>query len=434
MLASPWHRQTEGLSAPLRVMPQYTTLERSPFHFNRIAGPKTVQLSQRVQRIQPSPTLAITARAARLRAEGKDVIGFGAGEPDFDTPDFVKEAAIRAIRDGFTKYTAVAGTAELRQAVCEKFRRDNGLEYDPEQVLVSVGGKQSFYNLAQALLDPGDEVVIPAPYWVSYPDMVLLADGVPVIVSAGIEQGFKITPEQLEAAITPRTRLLVLNSPSNPTGATYGRAELAALGEVLRRHPRVLVTSDDIYEHIRLGEQPFCNILMACPDLYERTIVLNGVSKAYAMTGWRIGYAAGPRELIDAMKKIQSQSTSNPTSIAQVAAQAALEGDQSCIETMNAAFRERHRFVVEALNALPGVRCLPSQGAFYAFPHMAQAMESLGLKDDVAFGEHLIEKIGIALVPGSAFGAPGYMRLSFATSMQNLQEGLGRLHGLLAGD
>jgi len=392
-----------------------------------------VQLSQRVQRIKPSPTLAITARAAQLRAAGKDIIGFGAGEPDFDTPEPIKAAAIEAIRNGFTKYTAVAGTVELRRAVCEKFRRDNGFDYDPEQILVSVGGKQSFYNLAQALLGPGDEVIIPAPYWVSYPDMVLLADGVPVIVMAGIEQDFKISAEQLAQAITPRTRLVVINSPSNPTGATYSREELAALGAVLRQHPRIVVASDDIYEHIRLDEAPFCNILMACPELHDQAIILNGVSKAYAMTGWRIGYAAGPLDLINAMKKIQSQSTSNPTSIAQVAAQAALEGDQSCIAHMNEAFRERHQFVVSALNAIPGVECLRSQGAFYAFPHMAQAMASLGIKDDVAFGEHLINEIGVALVPGSAFGAPGYMRLSFATSMEHLRDGLGRLGRLLGG-
>ncbi len=390
-----------------------------------------MQLSQRVQRIKPSPTLAITARAAQLRAAGKDIIGFGAGEPDFDTPEPIKAAAIEAIRGGFTKYTAVAGTVELRRAVCDKFRRDNGFDYDPEQILVSVGGKQSFYNLAQALLDPGDEVIIPAPYWVSYPDMVLLADGVPVIVPAGIEQGFKINTQQLEQAITPRTRLVVINSPSNPTGATYSREELAALGAILQRHPRIVVASDDIYEHIRLDETPFCNILMACPELHEQAIILNGVSKAYAMTGWRIGYAAGPLDLINAMKKIQSQSTSNPTSIAQVAAQAALEGDQSCIALMNEAFRERHQFVVSALNAMPGVECLSSQGAFYAFPHMARAMEGIGIKDDVAFGEHLINEIGVALVPGSAFGAPGYMRLSFATSMENLRDGLGRLGRLL---
>ncbi len=386
-----------------------------------------MKLSQRVQRIKPSPTLAMTARAARLRAEGKDIIGFGAGEPDFDTPDHIKQAAIDAINAGFTKYTAVAGIAPLREAVVAKFRRDNGLEYQASQVLVSVGGKQSFYNLAQALLDPGDEVIIPAPYWVSYPDMVVLADGVPVIVDSGIEQGFKIDAAALEAAITPKTRLVVLNSPSNPTGVAYTRDELVALGEVLLRHPDIVVASDDIYEHIRLDEQPFCNILMACPALYDRAIVLNGVSKAYSMTGWRIGYAAGPKPLIAAMENIQSQSTSNPTSISQVAAQAALEGDQSCIEEMNRAFRERHRYVVDTLNAMEGVHCLPSNGAFYAFPDMHGAIGRLGVGDDIAFGEYLINEAGVALVPGSAFGAPGYMRLSFATSLDNLRKGLQRI-------
>ncbi len=369
----------------------------------------------------------MTARAARLRAEGKDIIGFGAGEPDFDTPDHIKQAAIGAINAGFTKYTAVAGIAPLREAVAAKFRRDNGLEYQASQVLVSVGGKQSFYNLVQALLDPGDEVVIPAPYWVSYPDMVVLADGVPVIVDSGIEQGFKIDAAALEAAITPKTRLVVLNSPSNPTGVAYTRDELVALGEVLLRHPDIIVASDDIYEHIRLDEQPFCNILMACPALYDRAIVLNGVSKAYSMTGWRIGYAAGPKPLIAAMENIQSQSTSNPTSIAQVAAQAALEGDQACIEEMNRAFRERHHYVVDTLNAMDGVRCLPSNGAFYAFPDMHEAIARLGIADDIAFGEFLINEAGVALVPGSAFGAPGYMRLSFATSLDNIRRGLERI-------
>ncbi len=392
----------------------------------------TVQLSRRVQRIKPSPTLAITARAAQLRAEGRDIIGFGAGEPDFDTPEPIKAAAIEAIQAGFTKYTAVAGTQELRQAVCEKFRRDNGLEYTPDQILVSVGGKQSFYNLAQALLDAGDEVIIPAPYWVSYPDMVLLADADPVIISTGLKQGFKITPEQLEQAITERTRLVVINSPSNPTGATYTRAELVALGEVIKRYPQIIVASDDIYEHIRLNDEPFTNILMACPDLHDQAIILNGVSKAYSMTGWRIGYAAGPLELINAMKKIQSQSTSNPASISQAAARAALEGDQSCIGVMTEAFRERHRFVVDALNVLPGVQCLPSTGAFYAFPYMQEAIDAIdGVDDDVAFGEHLINEAGVALVPGSAFGAPGYMRLSFATSMDKLREGLDRIARVL---
>ena len=391
-----------------------------------------MQLSQRVQRIKPSPTLAITARAAQLRAEGKDIIGFGAGEPDFDTPEPIKAAAIEAIHAGFTKYTAVAGTQELRQAVCDKFRRDNGLEYTPDQILVSVGGKQSFYNLAQALLDAGDEVIIPAPYWVSYPDMVLLADADPVIISTGLKQGFKITPEQLEQAITERTRLVVINSPSNPTGATYTRAELVALGEVIKRHPRIIVASDDIYEHIRLNDEPFTNILMACPDLHDQAIILNGVSKAYSMTGWRIGYAAAPLELINAMKKIQSQSTSNPASISQAAARAALEGDQSCIGVMTKAFRERHRFVVDALNALPGVQCLPSTGAFYAFPYMQEAIDAIdGVADDVAFGEYLINEAGVALVPGSAFGAPGYMRLSFATSMDKLHDGLDRIARVL---
>ncbi|MGE0371707.1 MAG: pyridoxal phosphate-dependent aminotransferase [Gammaproteobacteria bacterium] len=393
-----------------------------------------MELSQRVQRIKPSPTLAVTARAAQLRAEGKDIIGFGAGEPDFDTPEHIKQAAIEAIRAGFTKYTPVAGIPRLRQAVADKFLRDNGLKYKSSQVLVSVGGKQSFFNLTQALLNTGDEVIIPAPYWVSYPDMVLLADGVPVCIDSGIDQGFKITPDQLERAITRRTRLVVINSPSNPTGATYSRAELVALGAVLRRHPHVIVASDDIYEHIRLDDgEPFCNILMACPELYDRAIVLNGVSKSYSMTGWRIGYAAGPVELIQAMENIQSQSTSNPTSISQVAAEAALNGDQSFIADMNRAFRERHDYVVAALNAIRGVRCLPSRGAFYAFPLMQEVIDRLKLKDDLELGEYLINEAGVALVPGSAFGAPGYMRLSFATSMDNLKKGLQRITAALQG-
>ncbi len=391
-----------------------------------------MELSARVQRVKPSPTLAITARAAQLKAEGKNIIGFGAGEPDFDTPDHIKAAAIGAINAGFTKYTAVNGTLELRKAVATKFLRDNQLEYTPDQILVSVGGKQSFYNLAQALLNPGDEVIIPAPYWVSYPDMVLLADGTPVIVGSDLTQGFKITPAQLEAAITPRTRLMVINSPSNPTGAAYSRAELAALGEVLRKHPRVVVASDDIYEHIGWSDEPFQNILTVNPDLYERAIVLNGVSKAYSMTGWRIGYAGGPLALINAMKKIQSQSTSNPTSISQVAAQAALEGDQSFITQMNLQFKKRHDFVVDALNQIDGIECLASDGAFYAFPKMEAAYSKLdGIDNDVDFGEYLINEAGVALVPGSAFGAPGYMRLSFATSMENLKEGLTRIQNAL---
>jgi len=396
-----------------------------------------LSLSSRVQRIKPSPTLAISARAAQLKAEGRDIINLGVGEPDFDTPEHIRAAGISAIQNGFTRYTAVGGTPSLKKAVVEKFRRENGLEYSPAQVLVSCGGKQSFYNLCQAVIDTGDEVIIPAPYWVSYPDIVLLADGTPVIVEAGIEQGFKLSPAQLEAAITPRTRMLVLNSPSNPTGAVYGLDELKALGEVLRRHPGVLIASDDMYEHIRMDDAPFVNILNACPGLYARTLVLNGVSKAYAMTGWRIGYAAGPAEIIAAMDNVQSQSTSNPTSISQVAAEAALNGDPACIQPMLAAFRERHRFVVDGLNGIPGLRCVDSGGAFYAFPDARpviarlHAAGKLREANDLALTEYLLEH-GVAVVPGSAFGAEGYFRLSFATSMRNLEQALARIAAALA--
>ncbi len=387
-----------------------------------------MKLSQRVARIKPSPTLAVTARANALRAEGRDIIGLGAGEPDFDTPEHIKQAAVDAIARGMTKYTPVDGTASLKQAIIDKFRRDNGLSYQPEQILVSCGGKQSFYNLCQALLDEGDEVIIPAPYWVSYPDMVLLADGQPVIIDTGPEQGFRITPEQLEAAITPRTRLLVLNSPSNPTGQTYSRAELAALAEVLLRHPEVLVASDDMYEHILWAEEPFANILMVCPELEARTIVLNGVSKAYSMTGWRIGYAGGPAPLIQAMKKIQSQSTSNPTSVSQAAAEAALNGDQACVADMREQFRLRHDRVHAALNAIDGIDCLPSSGTFYLFPDFRGFIARVdGVEDDVVLAEYFIEKAGVALVPGSAFGRPGFMRLSFATSQADLDAALERI-------
>ncbi|MBI3773516.1 MAG: pyridoxal phosphate-dependent aminotransferase [Gammaproteobacteria bacterium] len=387
-----------------------------------------IKLSNRVQSIRPSPTLAVTARAAELKAAGKDIIGLGAGEPDFDTPHHIKTGAIDAINRGFTKYTAVDGTPELKQAIIRKFKRDNGLDYNSGQVLVSCGGKQSFFNLAQALLNRGDEVIIPAPYWVSYPDMVLLADGVPVIIEAGIDQGFKITPEQLDRAITPNTRLFVINSPSNPTGVAYTRAELAALGEVLREHPHVLIATDDMYEHIIWTAEPFVNILNVCPDLYERTIVLNGVSKAYAMTGWRIGYAGGPKPLIQAMNKIQSQSTSNPTSISQVAAQVALDGDQGCMNDMIKAFKERHDFVLKELNSIQDVHCLPSDGTFYAFPSMHGVINSReGIDDDIALAEYLLKEAGVALVPGSAFGAPGHLRLSYATGLDVLAEAMRRL-------
>ncbi len=397
-----------------------------------------MNLSTRVQAIKPSPTLAVTARAAALKATGRDIIGLGAGEPDFDTPQHIKDAAIAAINAGFTKYTAVDGTPSLKQAIIAKFKRDNGLSYTPKQILVSCGGKQSFFNLVQAVINPGDEVIIPAPYWVSYPDIVILADGKPVIVEAGIAQDFKITPAQLLAAITPRTKLVVINSPSNPTGAVYTGAELAALGEVLRQHPQVLIASDDMYEHIRLDDAPFVNILNVCPDLYDRTLVLNGVSKAYSMTGWRIGYAAGPENIMRAMTNVQSQSTSNPTSISQVAAEAALNGDQGCIIPMLDAFKQRHRFVVDGLNKIPGFKCVDSGGAFYAFPDVRDAIMNLLARDiidaptDIAFSEYLLESADIAVVPGSAFGAEGYIRLSFATSRANLEKALVRIAAALA--
>ncbi len=392
----------------------------------------SIKLSARVQAVKPSPTLAVDARAKALKAAGKDVIGLGAGEPDFDTPDHIKEAAIRAIKEGFTKYTAVGGTPELKRAIIAKFRRENGFEYTPEQILVSCGGKQSFYNLAQAILDPGDEVVIPAPYWVSYPDMALLAGGAPVFVHAPAEQQFKITPAQLKAAMTDQTKLVVINSPSNPTGMAYTADELAALGDVLREFPRAVIATDDMYEHIRWSDEPFVNILNACPDLNPRTLVLNGVSKAYSMTGWRIGYAGGPEEIIKAMTKVQSQSTSNPTSISQVAAQAALEGPQDCIRTMGVAFKERHDYVVERLNRMPGVECLPTDGTFYVFPKVQGMIERIaGVNNDLDLAEHLIEKAGVALVPGSAFGLSGCVRISIATSRENLEGALDRLEGAL---
>lgn len=385
-------------------------------------------LSNRVCSIKPSPTLAVTARAAAMRARGKDIVGLGAGEPDFDTPDHIKAAAIKAIESGFTKYTAVDGTAGLKKAIQDKFKRENGFDYTLKQILVSCGGKQSFYNLAQALINPGDEVIIPAPYWVSYPDMVLLADGVPVIIEGPQTQNFKITPAQLASAITPKTRLFVINSPSNPSGMAYSEAELKALGEVLRRHPDIIIATDDMYEHILWDAGKFINILNVNPDLYDRTMVLNGVSKAYSMTGWRIGYAAGPEWLIEAMTNIQSQSTSNPTSISQVAAEAALNGDQGFIGEMLKAFKSRHDFVVEALNAMPGVDCLRTDGTFYVLPNFEGVIARLeGVNDDLGLSEYLIEKAGVAVVPGSAFGAPGHIRLSIATSMANLEKAISRI-------
>ena len=385
----------------------------------------TIEIAERLSAVKPSPTLAITARAAAMRAQGKDIIGLGAGEPDFDTPDHIKQAAIQAIQDGFTKYTPVDGTAGLKSAIIDKFSNDNGLSYQPDQILVSVGGKQSFYNLAQALLNAGDEVIIPAPYWVSYPDIVLLAGAKPVIIETDETTNLKITAQQLREAITDKTRLFVINSPSNPSGLAYSLEELKALAEVLVDYPQVVIATDDMYEHI-LWESKFCNILNACPELYDRTITLNGVSKAYSMTGWRIGYAGGPKTLIQAMKKVQSQSTSNPTSISQVAAEAALRGDQTCVQSMVKEFRKRHDAVVSMLNSIPGFQCMATDGTFYVFPNLTQAISAMGMSDDLALSEYFIEG-GVALVPGSAFGNPGYARISIATSMDKLETALQRM-------
>lgn len=387
-----------------------------------------IDLADRVRSIRPSATLAVSARSAELKAQGRDIIALGAGEPDFDTPEHIKVAARAAIDSGDTKYTLGDGTPALREAICRKLSRDNGLDYGPNQIMVSNGAKHSLINVLLALVGPGDEVVVPAPYWVSYPDMIKLAQGVPVIVRAGIETGFKMTPEQLEAAITPQTRLLMLNSPSNPTGVCYSRADWERLGEVLRRHPRVAIASDDIYELIHWDDEPFSNIAMACPDLYERTILVNGVSKGYAMTGWRIGYTAANPEITGAMKKIQGQMTSNASSISQAAAVAALDGDQTCVHDMVKVFKQRHDFVVERLNRGNGVHCLEAQGAFYAFPHVRGAIEALdGIDNDIDLATHLIEECGVALVPGTAFGSPGYLRLSFATAMEELEQAMDRL-------
>lgn len=397
-----------------------------------------MELSQRVQSIKESPTLAVTARAAKLKAEGRDIIGLGAGEPDFDTPQHIKDAAKKAIDQGFTKYTPVAGIPGLKKAIVAKFKNENGFDYNDKEVIVGVGGKQCIFNLALAVLNPGDEVIVPAPYWVSYADIALVAGAKPIIIECGIEQGFKLTPAQLEAAITPKTKLFMINSPSNPTGAVYTLQELAALGEVLKKHPHVLVATDDMYEHVNLTGDKFYNILNATPELKERCIVLNGVSKAYSMTGWRIGYAAGPAKIIKAMEILQSQSTSNPTSISQVAAQAALEGPQECITPMLDAFRERHEYVVNRFNQMKGLKCIKAGGAFYAFPDARTAIANLfaagKIKEanDLALSEYLLEQEGVAVVPGSAFGAEGYFRISFATSMDNLRNALDRIEKALA--
>lgn len=380
----------------------------------------------------PSATSAVLGLAAKLREEGRDVISLGAGEPDFDTPDHIKEAAIQAIHDGHTKYTAIDGTASLKAAIQRKFERDNDLSYRPDEILVSCGAKHTLFNLCMGVLSPGDEAIIPVPFWVSYPDMVRVADGVPVIVDTGIESSFKVTPEQLEASITDRTRLLFLNSPSNPSGSCYTREELVALGEVLLKHPNIVIAADDIYEHIHWGDEPFCSLATAVPALKEQTVTINGVSKCYAMTGWRIGYAGGPATIIKAMKTIQSQCTSNPCSISQIAATEALDGDQTCVSDMTAAYRERSDYIVDALNSIPGFECRKGEGAFYAFPRVSGAIERLGFKDDFELVEKLLNEAIVVMVPGSPFGSPGYVRISFACAIPQLEEAIKRIRSVLA--
>ena len=395
-------------------------------------------LSSTLDRVKPSPTIAVTTKAAELKAAGRDIIGLGAGEPDFDTPQNIKDAAIAAIQAGKTKYTAVDGIIELKRAICAKFKRENGLDYTPAQISVGSGGKQTLYNALVATLNPGDEVIIPAPYWVSYPDMVLLAGGEPVAVECPMQTGYKLTPEQLEEAITPKTKWFIFNSPSNPTGAGYSRAELKALTEVLMRHPHVWVMTDDMYEHLAYDGFEFCTPAEVEPALYDRTLTCNGVSKAYAMTGWRIGYAAGPEKLIKAMGKVQSQSTSNPCTISQWAAVEALNGPQDYIATSRVAFQRRRDLVVAMLNAAEGVRCPTPEGAFYVYPSIAGCIgktSAAGTKiaDDEAFATALLEETGVAVVFGAAFGLSPNFRVSYATSDAALTEACTRIQAFCKG-
>ena len=384
-------------------------------------------ISNSLKRIKPSPTIAVTQKARELRAAGKDVIGLGAGEPDFDTPDNVKRAAIKAIKDGDTKYTAVDGTPSLKKAIVNKFKRENNLKFTADQITVGTGGKQVLYNAFMATLNKGDEVIIPAPFWVSYPDMVLLAGGKPKIVKCGEADGFKLTPQLLRKAITKKTKWLILNSPSNPTGAGYSKKEINDLAKVLAKHKNVHILSDDIYEHISYDKFKFYTIAQVS-KLKDRTLTMNGVSKSYAMTGWRIGYAAGPKDIIKAIGKIQSQSTSNPSSISQAAAVEALNGNQSFIKKRSKAFKERRNFVVKSLNAIEGISCLTPNGAFYVFPSCKGLLnKKTGLKTDTDFVQKLLEKSNVAVVQGSAFGLDGYFRISYATSMQNLKKAMHRI-------
>ncbi len=392
--------------------------------FQGLIGMST--LAKRLNKVKPSPTLEISAKAAELKAQGHDIINMGVGEPDFNTPETVCQAAIVAIQTGQTKYTAVGGTPDLKQSVISKFKRDNGITYTAKEVLVSTGAKQCIYSLFQAIINPGDEVLVPTPYWVSYPDMILLAEGQPVFIEATFKNSFKITPEQLKKAITPKTKAIILNSPSNPTGMTYTQAEWKQLAIILEAHPDILIISDEIYEYIYWGSEPFLNIINVAPQLKSRTILINGVSKSFAMTGWRIGFAAGPEWLIKGMTAIQGHSTSNPCSIAQVAAQAALDHAMPVIPPMVEAFKKRHDLVFDQLSRIPGVQILPSQGAFYVFPCIQDILKARGLDSDVDLTHQLLAA-GVAVVPGTAFGLPGYLRLSYAMHESKLQEALERL-------
>jgi aspartate aminotransferase len=375
----------------------------------------------------------VSARAAELRAEGRDIISLSAGEPDFDTPEHIKNAAINALNNGQTKYTAVDGTPELKQAIVDKFQRENNLEYKNNQILVSCGAKHSLYNLFQATLNPGDEIILPAPYWASYPDMAILAGAVPIIITTTITENFKINVENLSQAISEKTRMIILNSPSNPSGTNYSNEELLEIGEILLKHPNIIVVTDDIYEHIFWGSDSFTNIINTCPQLYDRTIVINGVSKAYSMTGWRIGYAAGPDKIIKEMKKIQSQSTSNPNSIAQAAAVAALNGKQDFIKECVNIYKERHDIIIKLLKEIDGIKVIESEGTFYTFPDMNNTIKRIKkISNDIELAEFFLEEAGVAIVPGSAFGAPGCIRISFATNMENIKEGIKRIKDVLS--
>ena len=384
-------------------------------------------LTKRINSVKPSATITISAKAMELRAKGIDVISLSQGEPDFDTPKHIKDVAIQAINDGKTKYTPVDGTPEIKEAIINKFKRDNNLDYSPENILVSTGAKQTLFNLFQSVLEEGSEAIIISPYWVSYPDMVILAGAKPIIVDTLQKNNFDLDLDHLRDALSDKTRLIVLNSPSNPTGVTFTRKQYQGMGNILKDYPNVLIATDDMYEHIYWGNEKFCSFAEACPGLFDRTITINGVSKAYAMTGWRIGYCGGPSDVVKAMKKIQGQSTSNASSISQVAATAALNGPHDEVLSMVKEYKNRHEYLCEALNSLDGFNAVPGTGAFYLFPNINGAIESLGMKDDLEFSEYLLENAGVAVVPGTAFGAKGYIRISYATSMVALEEAISRI-------